>query len=134
MRSLISGGILLVLVYCSVGDGPTGSYCGSIDTALGKATIRIAVASPYTADIDASWIPRGGQEKRGSVTDVKFEYDAPTGAVTVISLDKVQALINMIGAPLTADMLVHLEYKGNALYVVNLGNYRLDHCSHKVLL
>ncbi|KAF4677930.1 hypothetical protein FOL47_008034 [Perkinsus chesapeaki] len=122
MRTLTSVA-LFVLVRAIVGDGPTGSYCGSPHTPVGDAVLKITVTSSSTFSIEASWTPRGGETKSGSETGVGYQYYSPTGDVTVTSLDKLQDLIDKIGAPLSAEQLAHLKLKDNTLYVTNLGSF-----------
>ncbi|KAF4727518.1 hypothetical protein FOZ63_011658 [Perkinsus olseni] len=107
---------------------PSGKYCGTASTLFGDATIDVTITSPTTFDISATFVPAGGTAASGTATGVRFTFKPSTGDITVTDTDKLQDLINKIGAPISAADLASLKYQGKNIIVVNLGNFVLKPC------
>ncbi|KAF4666278.1 hypothetical protein FOZ61_009967 [Perkinsus olseni] len=121
-------GVILLLA-CSglVLTQPSGEYGGNVSTVFGDATIDVAFTSPTTFDISATFTSTDGGGN-GTETGVRFTYNPSTGDITVQDTDKLQELINKIGAPISAADLANLKYDGKNIIVVNLGNFVLRPC------
>ncbi|KAF4666281.1 hypothetical protein FOZ61_009970 [Perkinsus olseni] len=121
-------GVILLLACSDISAAqPSDKYCGTTSTLFGDATIDVTITSPTTFDISATFTPAGGTAS-GTETGVRFTYNPSTGDITVQDTDKLQELIDKIGAPISAADLANLKYDGNNIIVVNLGNFVLRPC------
>ncbi|EER13918.1 hypothetical protein Pmar_PMAR009489 [Perkinsus marinus ATCC 50983] len=121
--------VFLLLALSGLLDAqPSGKYCGSGSTIFGDFAVEIVITSSTTADIYAVYTPPGGDAGGGNVKDVKYTYDSSNGDITVTDVDKLDALIEKIGAPISGADLAHLKYTDGKILVVNLGNFALNPC------